>query len=288
MLDLRSIKKIKGPELWKYTKDWLNKKFGDWVDDDKDKIAKALKSEVSSRFIRSYICQEGPAMVANKRHINRFIDMIKDGEFSNQLDLDHMEQFIDRFKSLPDQSAFEDFEKNDDKLYAINYTKAPSEIVKIVNIQKNISIEVKNTFKEILKNLEEAYDNNKTKEEESYFERQNFQKNQFNNLTKWDRVELKHSKLKDGIVYILTNELMPGLIKIGFTAGSPENRARQIAEKHSLPSPFMVAGYFRTKDPYIVEQNVHSELSDLKVSGEFFKIDVTKAMEIINKHIITY
>jgi hypothetical protein len=104
---------------------------------------------------------------------------------------------------------------------------------------------------------------------------------------KWNAVELKHSKVENGIVYVLTNALMPGLVKIGFTAGNPAIRAERLNEQYQLPSRFMVAGYVRTKDPFIVEKQVHSELADFKMSGEFYKIQPEEAMSVIDKYVVT-
>jgi len=54
-----------------------------------------------------------------------------------------------------------------------------------------------------------------------------------------------------------------------------------------LPSSFLVAGYVRTIDPYIVEQRIHAELNDRRVSGEFFKMDPDDALVVVRKHSIT-
>jgi ferric-dicitrate binding protein FerR (iron transport regulator) len=49
----------------------------------------------------------------------------------------------------------------------------------------------------------------------------------------------------------------------------------------------LVAGYVRTTDPYIVEQRIHTELADRRVSGEFFKMDANDALDVIRKYSIT-
>ncbi|MBL7208282.1 MAG: GIY-YIG nuclease family protein [Desulfobacterales bacterium] len=105
-------------------------------------------------------------------------------------------------------------------------------------------------------------------------------------VRKQSQIEMTQSRVREGIVYVLTNELMPGLIKIGFTGGNPDKRAAYISEQYSLPSPFLVAGYVRTKDPYIVEQRIQAELADRRVSGEFFKIDPDDALVVVRKHSI--
>ena len=101
---------------------------------------------------------------------------------------------------------------------------------------------------------------------------------------RWNLIELNNSKLLEGVVYVMTNELMPGVVKIGFTAGNPEIRANRLSEQHGLPSRFMVAGYERTKDPYFVEQKIHNLLRECHVSGEFFKCEVEYALSLIHEH----
>jgi len=77
------------------------------------------------------------------------------------------------------------------------------------------------------------------------------------------------------------------MVKIGFIAGNPDKRALEISEQYALPSPFLVTGYIRTKDPYIVEQRIHTSLEDCRVKGEFFKINSNEALKVIRKHIIS-
>ncbi|CAN5665139.1 hypothetical protein BH09PLA1_BH09PLA1_34700 [soil metagenome] len=37
--------------------------------------------------------------------------------------------------------------------------------------------------------------------------------------------------------------------------------------------PFEVVAYWRTKDPYIVEQRIHTALAGYAKGGEFFQVD---------------
>jgi hypothetical protein len=145
-------------------------------------------------------------------------------------------------------------------------------LVLIVGMKKAISIAVHQTLNDVDINIRQFIEN--------------FYKG-YNNLHKQMHIEMTHSKVREGIVYVLTNDLMPGLVKIGFTAGNPDKRVTYINEQYALPSPFRVEGYVRTKDPYIVEQRVHVELADRRVSGEFFKIDPFDALSVIRKHEIS-
>lgn len=76
------------------------------------------------------------------------------------------------------------------------------------------------------------------------------------------------------IVYILTNEAMPGYIKIGFTNSSLDIRLKQL-DRTGVPLPFEVYYACEVGSARIDEQWLHSIFSDRRVrdSREFFKMD---------------
>ena len=76
-----------------------------------------------------------------------------------------------------------------------------------------------------------------------------------------------------GWVYIMRNVAMPGMVKIGKTTLSPEERARQLSIGTGIPSPFFVVGAFATRWPAEAEREVHRQLSYRRVSQnrEFFE-----------------
>lgn len=94
-------------------------------------------------------------------------------------------------------------------------------------------------------------------------------------------IDAKHSQVEMGFVYIFTNPLMPSVLKIGFTAGNPDRRANELSAHHRLPLPFAVLAYWRTRDPYIVEQRVHTQLAASKIAGEFFVVEPEVAKQTI-------
>ena len=100
---------------------------------------------------------------------------------------------------------------------------------------------------------------------------------------KWDVIDEKHSTVTEGFVYVLENILMPGMLKVGFTAGNPDKRAKEVSAKYNLPAKFVVTGYWRTADPYIVEQRIHVALADYAQGGEFFKLPQIEATAIIEQ-----
>jgi len=77
--------------------------------------------------------------------------------------------------------------------------------------------------------------------------------------------------LCDGYVYILTNRSMPGLVKIGRTTRSPEQRLTELWQT-GVPTPFEVYHYVRTPSCVQLEAMCHQALADVRVdeAREFF------------------
>jgi hypothetical protein len=87
---------------------------------------------------------------------------------------------------------------------------------------------------------------------------------------------------KFGYLYILENESLPNLIKIGFTKKSAFQRAAQLSNT-SIPTPYKVAYLARVAKPREVEKEVHHLLADVRVNDkrEFFNLDAASAIEVI-------
>jgi len=75
------------------------------------------------------------------------------------------------------------------------------------------------------------------------------------------------------IVYVLTNEAMPGLTKIGRTADDLANRIRNLYGT-GVPLPFELFYACEVKDAKLVETRLHDAFGDHRVSKsrEFFRI----------------
>ncbi len=86
-----------------------------------------------------------------------------------------------------------------------------------------------------------------------------------------------------GWVYILTNEAMPGLVKIGLTTRTPKERAAELSSATGVPLPFVVAWARAVSDCATVEKAVHRMLDDKRVNGkrESFRVDVATARQVI-------
>jgi hypothetical protein len=91
--------------------------------------------------------------------------------------------------------------------------------------------------------------------------------------------------LSTGWVYILSNESMPGVVKIGVTADLPKHRAAELSST-GVPSPFVVEAAFLFADKALkIEQLTHKHLESKRVTPnrEFFKVSASDASVAINK-----
>lgn len=87
-----------------------------------------------------------------------------------------------------------------------------------------------------------------------------------------------------GWVYILSNESMPGLLKVGFTKNLPESRAQELYQT-GLPYPFVVEYKVYTSNPYAIEQRAHRKLVEYRVAKnrEFFCCDLFIAIKAVDE-----
>jgi hypothetical protein len=82
-----------------------------------------------------------------------------------------------------------------------------------------------------------------------------------------------------GYIYFLLNPAMPGLVKIGFTAGELGDRLKQLSTS-GVPQPFSLAAAFLVREPAKCEQEVHEALKVQRPNRdrEFFSIALSKAL----------
>lgn len=82
----------------------------------------------------------------------------------------------------------------------------------------------------------------------------------------------------EGIVYILTNEAMPGFLKIGFTQADLKGRIRSL-NNTSVPFDFECVYAARVGDCKKVEELIFTVFSDRRPNPrrEFFLVDVVQA-----------
>ena len=66
-----------------------------------------------------------------------------------------------------------------------------------------------------------------------------------------------------GYVYILENDAMPGLIKIGKTSRDSVERARELSATTGVPTPFKVAFELSSEEYEKLEREMHNRLAEL-------------------------
>jgi hypothetical protein len=64
-----------------------------------------------------------------------------------------------------------------------------------------------------------------------------------------------------GYVYVLINEEMPNLVKVGRTSGEPEVRAKQLSSSMGVPKSFLVYKAYAVRDSVEAERIAHSTLA---------------------------
>ena len=85
----------------------------------------------------------------------------------------------------------------------------------------------------------------------------------------------KSRKQLGGYVYAMSNESMPGLIKVGFTTNDPRTRASELYTT-GVPTPFIVEFAVLVDDPIWTEKAFHEMYDEYRVKGrEFFELSLT-------------
>ncbi|MCI5130989.1 MAG: GIY-YIG nuclease family protein [Candidatus Electrothrix sp. EH2] len=83
-----------------------------------------------------------------------------------------------------------------------------------------------------------------------------------------------------GWVYIITNESLQGLVKIGYTLKDPKLRAKEL-QSSGIPNDYKVAYEVLTITPREVEQKVHLSLKEYRDNKEWFKCSISQAVKTI-------
>ena len=86
-----------------------------------------------------------------------------------------------------------------------------------------------------------------------------------------------------GFVYILVNEYMPGVYKVGCTERSPHARAEELSKHTGVPAPFKVLCYIEVADFQNVERRLHEWLQAYRISAsrEFFMDGLEYAVRLL-------
>lgn len=276
------------PDVWKYNNDWSQKYEAENVS-----LSNVCQHSNAQFQILYFVTKGGQDAIDKIKRQNLYIKRITRGE-SDPWDTANgrsIEELINSVWGWP-RSQFEE-------LFEIyNAGKAPSEIQQILVEVKALIDAGKLHFEQILKHIFEKRAALATERQNARLSasqeavdklkkaRRPETPNKHQQPSLWDTVDIKHSKVTEGFIYLLSNPLMPGIYKIGFTAANPDKRRDEVTAHYKLPVPFYLLGYWRTKDPYIVEQRIHTALSEYRRPGEFFEVDLLVAREAIETQLI--
>jgi hypothetical protein len=91
--------------------------------------------------------------------------------------------------------------------------------------------------------------------------------------------------MANGHVYIFLNAAMPGMLKIGMTSRTPEERARELSQGTGVAVPFSVAFSEEVPDCARAEALIHSRLARFRLhqGREFFHLDLRTAIRELSK-----
>lgn len=89
--------------------------------------------------------------------------------------------------------------------------------------------------------------------------------------------------MSSGYIYLLINQSMEGIVKIGKTTRDPQNRVNELSSATGVPTPFTLVykEYFNNCSD--AEIAIHIALESYRVSNnrEFFKVPIYEAIDII-------
>ena len=89
----------------------------------------------------------------------------------------------------------------------------------------------------------------------------------------------------DSWVYVLSNPAQPGILKIGYTSNTPEERARQLSNATGVALPYVVEYAYSCWNGLELEKDIHERLNEYRLTKqrEFFQVDLDEVKEIINE-----
>jgi len=86
----------------------------------------------------------------------------------------------------------------------------------------------------------------------------------------------------EGYIYILENKGQPGILKIGYTDRTPQQRVKEINSGTGVIIPWYIVNAFPCKAPLQIESLIHLQLNQYRIAKEGFGITVSRAEDIIS------
>jgi hypothetical protein len=85
----------------------------------------------------------------------------------------------------------------------------------------------------------------------------------------------------EGYMYVLENKGQPGILKIGYTDRTPQERLKEINGGTGVITPWYIINSFACKAPAHIEGMVHTQLWDYHVNKEGFAVTPKMAEDVI-------
>lgn len=262
--------KIRISDYWVYTLAWCDREF---VELDLN----SLCFNSSAHFEIPYlISSSGSDIHTHIKILNRVIDEIE----STDLQAITCKQAQKLLGSIEPHShiGLEGHEQIDRDITIFCIDNLSSRVRQIFLEIIRMQYEGITLYNELKKYLTEIYEDKRTAEK-------NKELFDIIKTSKTYKMELKHLQAESGFIYILSNSMMKDVYKVGFTERNPDVRAKEISRSMGLPADFLVEKYWRTVDPYIVEQRVHQELNSYHKGNEFFEGEFDEFINIIS-HVV--
>jgi hypothetical protein len=108
-----------------------------------------------------------------------------------------------------------------------------------------------------------------------------------NPLTSYVNYWLKHTSFdaqlsfNEGYIYILENKGQPGILKIGYTDRTPQQRVKEINGGTGVITPWIIVEAFACRAPGTIETAVHQQLKSYHVNKEGFAVGANDAVDVI-------
>lgn len=91
--------------------------------------------------------------------------------------------------------------------------------------------------------------------------------------------------MNSGYIYCLTNPVMPGLVKIGKTTRTVEERVAEL-NTTGVPAPFVIEFVKKFNNVHTAEEQLHTMMNIYRYSSvrEFFRVSVDTARKIVETY----
>ena len=79
---------------------------------------------------------------------------------------------------------------------------------------------------------------------------------------------MNENMAKSAVIYVLSNQSLKGVLRIGHTAGTPVSVLSEVNNSADIPTPYKLEALFRVAGPKSAAQNAFHALNRYRISGE--------------------